>query len=77
MSSEVHKYIEKAIDSKKSLLKAEILSFPNDEEKKNFRSNDLDHWKINDKSNDDQFKAVTGICMMFVILVIMGLYSNI
>ena len=38
MSSEVHKYIEKAIDSKKSLLKAEILSFPNDEEKKNFRS---------------------------------------
>ena len=77
MSSEVHKYIEKAIDSKKSLLKAEILSFPNDEEKKNFRSNDLDHWKINEESNDDQFKAVTGICVMFVILVIMGLYSNI
>ncbi len=77
MSSEVHKYIEKAIDSKKSLLKAEILSFPNDEEKKNFKSNDLDHWKINDESNDDQFKAVTGICVMFVILVIMGLYSNI
>ena len=45
--------------------------------KKNFKSNDLDHWKINDKSNDDQFKAVTGICMMFVILVIMGIYSNI
>ena len=77
MSSEVHKYIEKAIDNKKSLLEAEIISFPNEEETKNFKSNDLDHWKIYDKSNDDQLKAVTGICMMFVILVIMGIYSNI
>ena len=54
MSSEVHKYIEKAIDNKKSLLEAEIISFPNEEETKNFKSNDLDHWKIYDKSNDDQ-----------------------
>ena len=28
MSSEVHKYIEKAIDKKKNLFKAKILNFP-------------------------------------------------
>ena len=30
MSSELHKYIEKAIDKKKNLLNAEIINFPND-----------------------------------------------
>ena len=33
-------------------------------------------WKINDKSNDDQLKAVTGICLMLGALIVMGLYSN-
>ena len=30
MSSELHKYIEKAIDKKENLLKAKILKFPNE-----------------------------------------------
>ena len=33
-------------------------------------------WKINDISNNDQLKAVVGICFMFGALIVMGLYSN-
>ena len=33
-------------------------------------------YKITDKSNDDQLKAVTGICLMLGALIVMGLYSN-
>ena len=33
-------------------------------------------WEINDDSNEDQLKAVAGICFMFGALIIMGLYSN-
>ena len=79
MSSEIHKYIETAIDNKKNLLNAEIIDFPNDYEKNNKRNlvlNSNTFWKITDKSNNDQLKAVTGICFVLAILTITGLYSN-
>ena len=79
MSSEIHKYIETAIDSKKNLLNAEIIDFPTDYEKKNKTNlvlNSNTFWKITDKSNNDQLKAVTGICFVLAILTIAGLYSN-
>ena len=79
MSSEIHKYIETAIDRKKNLLNAEIIDFPNDYEKNNKKNLVLDSntfWKITDKSNNDQLKAVTGICFVLAILTITGLYSN-
>ncbi len=79
MSSELHKYIEKAIDKKENLLKAKILKFPNDKNQNytaNFKGDKTDHWKISDESNTDQLKAVTGFCFTVGILTIVGLYSN-
>tara|TARA_B100000945_G_C20064837_1_gene449794 strand:- start:284 stop:517 length:234 start_codon:yes stop_codon:yes gene_type:complete len=74
MSSEVHKYIETALDSKKDLFKAEVIDFPNNKKIQNF-----DNWQLENKSNilddADQLKAVTGICFTFSILIILGLYS--
>ena len=80
MSSEVHKYIEEALDKKKNLFNAQVINFPNDktidqsediETKKNYII-----WNISDKSNNDQLRAVIGICFMFGALIVMGLYSN-
>ena len=79
MSSELHKYIEKAIDKKENLLNAKILKFPNEKNQNyttNFKGNKTDHWKISDKSNTDQLKAITGFCFTVGILTIVGLYSN-
>ena len=79
MSSEIHKYIENAIDNNKNLINAEIIDFPNDYEKndkKNLVSNSSTFWKITDKSNNDQLKAITGICFVLAILTVAGLYSN-
>ena len=78
MSSELHKYIETAIEKKQSLFNGEVLNFPN---KKKDISNNLslkrnDHWSINDNTNDDQLKAVTGICFMFGVLFLIGLFAN-
>ena len=79
MSSELHKYIDKAIDKKENLLNAKIINFPNEKDLNNtldFKIKNFDHWKISDDSNIDQYKAVTGICFMIGILTILGLYSN-
>ena len=79
MSSEIHQYIETTIDRKKNLLNAEIIDFPTDYEKNNKTNlvlNSNTFWKITDKSNNDQLKAVTGICFVLAILTIAGLYSN-
>ena len=79
MSSELHKYIEKAIDKKENLLDAKIINFPNEKDLNNeldFKIKKFSHWKISDDSNIDQYKAVTGICFMIGILTIIGLYSN-
>ena len=79
MSSEVHKYIETAIDKKQNLLNAKIVNFPNEKKINNsviLELNKHNHWSIKDESNTDQLKAVTGICFMIGILTIVGLYSN-
>ena len=79
MSSELHKYIEKAIDKKEDLLKAKILKFPkkkNQNYASDLKKKKTGHWKISDKSNTDQLKAITGICFTIGILTLVGLYSN-
>ena len=79
MSSELHKYIEDAVKKKTSLFDAEVLEFPKDKEikvSKNFELNDNNYWKIEDSANDDQLKAITGICLMFGFLLVMGLLAN-
>ncbi len=77
MSSELHKYIENAIEKKTSLFNAEVLDFPLDKKKlKNSELDKKDYWKINEQANDDQFKAVTGICFMLGFLLVMGLFAN-
>ena len=79
MSSEVHKYIETALEKKKNLFNAEVLDFPEDNKIKvsnKFQIHNINIWKINDKSNSDQLRAVTGICLMLVSLIVIGIYSN-
>ena len=79
MSSELHKYIEDAIKKKENLFNAEVLNFPNDKKtiiSKNIKSNKEDYWKINDNSNSDQLKAITGICLMFGFLLLLGIIAN-
>tara|TARA_B100001093_G_scaffold440537_1_gene441088 strand:+ start:483 stop:728 length:246 start_codon:yes stop_codon:yes gene_type:complete len=79
MSSEVHKYVETALKKRERILSAKVLNFPNEENKldfKDFENKSYDFWKISDKSNIDQLKAVTGICFMIGILIIAGLYSS-
>ena len=79
MSSEVHKYVETALKKRERILSAKVLNFPNEENKldfKDFENKSYDFWKISDKSNIDQLKAVTGICFMIGIFIIAGLYSG-
>ena len=79
MSLEVHKYIETALEKKRALFHAEVLDFPKEKKIKindKFKLHNINFWKLNDKSNNDQLRAVTGICFMFVTLIVMGLYSN-
>ena len=78
MSSELHKYIETAIE-KKSVYNAEVINFPKEKQEnvsEKFKIDNFNFWRIKDKSNKDQLKAVTGICFMLAALVIMGIYSN-
>ena len=81
MSSEVYKYIETALEKKKNLFNAEVLDFQKDKDNKikvsnKFQIHNINIWKINDKSNSDQLRAVTGICLMLVSLIVIGIYSN-
>ena len=79
MSLEVHKYIETALEKKKNLFNAEVLDFPKDKKIKvsnKFQFNNKNIWKIKDESNSDQLRAVTGICLMLVSLIVIGIYSN-
>tara|TARA_X000000950_G_scaffold6927_1_gene7580 strand:- start:1617 stop:1850 length:234 start_codon:yes stop_codon:yes gene_type:complete len=74
MSSEVHKYIETALNTKKDLLEADIIAFPREK-----KMNSLDDWqlynKLDVKEDGDQLKTVIGICFVFSTLAILGLYS--
>tara|TARA_B100000575_G_C22645044_1_gene396762 strand:- start:292 stop:537 length:246 start_codon:yes stop_codon:yes gene_type:complete len=79
MSPEVHKYIEESLNKNENLFKAKVINFPNEkkfDQNKDFKQKDYGVWKISDKSNDDQLKAVVGLCFMFGALIIIGLYSN-
>ena len=79
MSSEIRKYAKSTLDKKKNLFNARVINFPNDknlDNSKNLSLDTLDYWKIKDKSNEDQLRAITGICFMFGALILMGLYSN-
>ena len=49
MSSEVHKYIETALEKKKNLFNAEVLDFPKDKKIKvsnKFQIHNINIWKI-------------------------------
>jgi hypothetical protein len=79
MSSEVHKYIENRLEKNANLFNAKVIDFPseiivNDINISKVKINSF--WKINDKSNNDQLRAVVGVCFMFGALILMGLYSN-
>ena len=79
MSSEIHKHIEEALDKKENLFNARVINFPNEvkiNNSNNSKSKDNNFWRISDKSNSDQLKAVIGICFMFGTLIIMALYST-
>ena len=79
MSSEIHKHIEQSIEKSKNLFNAEVIDFPSEKKlyhSENLKKNSNNFWKISDKSNDDQLKAVIGICFMFGTLILLGLYSN-
>tara|TARA_B100000963_G_C22509684_1_gene617738 strand:+ start:662 stop:907 length:246 start_codon:yes stop_codon:yes gene_type:complete len=79
MSSELYKYIETRINKKENLLRAKVINFPNEikfNETKNLKTNVNNHWRIDDKNNIDQLKAVIGICFVIGILTVVGLYSN-
>ena len=79
MSSEIHKYIETSIEKKQNLFKAEVIRFPKEKNNNKFDSFEINigsFWKISDKSNEDQLRAITGICFMFGVLILLGLYSN-
>ena len=79
MSSEVHKHIEERLEKNQNLFNAEVISFPNDQkvnDVKKLKIKTSGFWEISDKSNDDQLKAVVGICFMFGALILLGLYSN-
>ena len=79
MSSEVHKYIEDRLEKNANLFNAEVINFPNDTKMDSVKISKAKidkFWKINDISNNDQLKAVVGICFMLGALIVMGLYSN-
>ena len=79
MSSEVHRHIEERLVKSKTLLNTKVLDFPknkNLDRSSNSKIINDNLWNINDKSNDDQLKAVVGVCFMFGALILMGLYSN-
>ena len=76
MSSELYKHIETSIKRNENLLKAQVINFPKEKNINLNNISEINEWKISDKSNSDQLKAVTGICFMLGVLVLAGLYSN-
>ena len=79
MSSEIHKYVEEALEKNQNLFDAEVINFPKDkniDNKKDFKTKTENVWSISDESNDDQRKAVLGFCFMVGVLIVTGLYSN-
>ena len=79
MSSELQKILDLPIEENRNLSNGRVLSFPN-EQKTNKHEKIVtttgSFWKINDKSNEDQLRAVVGVCYMLGALILIGLYSN-
>ena len=78
MSSEVHKYIEEALEKNQNLFDVKVINFPKDNkiQKVDALKTDASYfWKIQDENNNDQFKAVVGLCSMFGALIVIGSYS--
>ena len=79
MNSEIHKNIETFSDKQNVLFDAEVINFQREKNQNINKLKKIDNqniWMINDESNDDQLKAVVGICFMFGSLLLMGLYSS-
>ena len=79
MSLKLQKYSKNVLEEKQNLFNAEVINFPNDnkiKKSKSLNSNAYKHWKISDETNEDQYKAIIGICFMFGALLLTGLYSN-
>tara|TARA_B100001057_G_C22506575_1_gene816147 strand:+ start:473 stop:718 length:246 start_codon:yes stop_codon:yes gene_type:complete len=79
MSLKIQKYIETSLEKNQNLFNAEVINFPNEKKfngSKDSKINNLNHWSISDKSSDDQFRAILGICFMIGALTLIGLYSN-
>ena len=79
MSSEVHKYKEESLNKNENLFNAKVINFPNDQKLQKVKALKIDvnnFWKINDETNNDQLKAVIGLCFMFGTLIVIGLYSS-
>ena len=83
MSSEVHKYIETALEKKAHLFNAEVINFTKEKNLNNSKKREVnDHfvWTLYDKSNKnedgDQLRAVIGICFIMTVLTLVGLYSS-
>ena len=79
MSSEIHKNIETFSKKQKVLFDAEVINFQREKNQNINKLKKIDNqniWMIDDESNDDQLKAVVGICFMLGSLLLMGLYSS-
>ena len=79
MSLKIQDNMETSLEKNQNLFNAEVISFPSENKfiiSKDIKINSMSHWSINDKSNDDQFRAIIGICFMIGALTLMGLYSN-
>ena len=79
MSLKIQKYMETSLEKNKNLFNAKVISFRSEKKfnsSDNLEINTINHWSINDKSNDDQLRAIIGICFMIGALTLIGLYSN-
>ena len=77
MSSKLHKQVNNLKEKELNLFNAQVINFPKEKEIKQNQTLRPDIvWEIGDKSNTDQLKAVTGICFMLGVLVLIGLFSN-
>ena len=79
MSSQTYKHLEKHLKKDQNFFNAEVINFPSEKKlnkTKIFNLDTQDFWNIKDETNQDQLKAVTGICFMLGLLIIIGLYSN-
>ena len=79
MSSELREHFKKIPENKNNFLNAEVLNFPNEKKKirsQSFKLNTKDYWNIKDSSNNDQLKAIIGICFTFGSLLVIGIIAN-